>query len=358
MGEPTDPRRRQRGQILAVAAVSFMFVVIPMVGLVIDGGYALAQRRASQNASDFGALAGARIVAQWVSDDTANGTDYNVRTAIASAVQANGGAPVVFGSPNGPMYVQPNGTTSGYVGAGTIPPGTVGVTVNSSRNWRPYFLGILGVSSWSAGAQATAKGGYAAGGPSGDLFPAGIAESFFTAFGFCVGPVNTTDPSSPCYPKQLTPGNLNVPGGFGWLKFGQAGKCEGYGLGMDLTDCDTSQGFLQDEVGPPPDSHGCCGEVGQPGSQDKIGSLEGNKVSVDCSYYIDNKVTVTVPVWDIAGGQGTSGYYHIIGFSGFQITECRGGKDIAGVWRRPFFVGPTTSTPGFPGTALAVQLVQ
>ncbi len=100
----------------------------------------------------------------------------------------------------------------------------------------------------------------------------------------------------------------------------------------------------------------CCGEVGKPGSPDKIGSLEGNKVSVDCSYQIDNKVTLTVPVWDTAGGLGASGWYQIVGFSGFQITECRGGNDIAGVWRRPFSLGPTTTNPGFPGTALAVQL--
>ena len=35
-----------------------------------------------------------------------------------------------------------------------------------------------------------------------------------------------------------------------------------------------------------------------------MGSLPGNKVSADCSYYIDNQVTVTVPIWDVAGGTG------------------------------------------------------
>ena len=196
-------------------------------------------------------------------------------------------------------------------------------------------------------------------GPAGTLFPAGISLSFFTTFPFCSGPVSTV-PTDACYPHQLTPGNLNVPGGFGWLKFG----CDGYGLGQDPPQnaggCSNSKPFLQSEIGPPSNSYGCCTQVGVSGL-DRIGSLPGNKVSADCSYYIDNEITVTVPVWDTAGGNGSGGWYHIIGFAGFQITECRGGKDIAGVWRKAFFVGPTTTTnptPGFPGAALGVQLVQ
>ena len=99
--------------------------------------------------------------------------------------------------------------------------------------------------------------------------------------------------------------------------------------------------------------------AGRPaGSLDYIGSLPGNKASADCSYYITNKIVVTVPVWDYAGGNGSNGYYHIVGFTGFQITACDGGKDVEGVWRVPFYVGPTTTTPGFAGAPLAVQLVQ
>ena len=55
---------------------------------------------------------------------------------------------------------------------------------------------------------------------------------------------------------------------------------------------------------------------------------------------------------------GAGGWYHIIGFAGFQITECEGGKNIAGVWRKAFSTGPTTASS--PGTwaSLAVQLVE
>src|SRR5574337_811053 len=221
---------RQSGQAFVLFAISLV-VIILAVGLVIDGGNALAQRRASQNASDFGALAGARVVAETISGDTTNGTDANVQASIQNAVTANGGT-VTFGAPNGPYYVKTDGTSTGvYVGSGSIPSGAVGVTVGSSRTWSPYFLGIVGMTNWTASANATAKGGYAAGGPGGGVFPAGIAQAFFNGKVPCSGPVST-DPTSPCYPQHMTPGTLNVPGGFGWLKFG-CGPASFYGLGQD-----------------------------------------------------------------------------------------------------------------------------
>ena len=157
---------------------------------------------------------------------------------------------------------------------------------------------------------------------------------------------------------------MNVPGGFGWLKFGATDQCTGYGLGMDPDDgCDPDAGFLNTEIGPPSKSFGCCDKVnGGPSTDanpiDRIGSLPGNKVSADCTYYIDNKIVVTVPVWDTAGGTGNNAYYHIIGFSGFEITGCPGAKNLTGVWRRAVFQGPTTNTPGFAGAPLAVQLIK
>lgn len=352
-------RDGQRGQMILLFALALSVVVL-MVGLVIDGANGLVQRRASQNASDFGALAGARILAEFVSGDTTNGTDSNVVAAINRGIAANGGTTLVYGVAGGPTYVSNAGANLGYVGTGTIPAGAVGVKVSSSRTFRPYFLGIIGVNTWTASADAIAKGGYAAGGPGGNVFPAGIASSFFSTYPLCSGPVDTTNPNSPCYPVNLTPGNLNVPGGFGWLKFGATGKCAGYGLGMDPKNgCDSSKPFLQTEIGPPANSFGCCSAVsGGAAPADQIGSLPGNKASAVCSYYINNAITVTVPVWDSAGGTGDNAYYHIIGFAGFQLTSCDGAKGIVGVWRKAIFQGPTTSTPGpFAFGALAVQLI-
>lgn len=355
----TRESRRDIGQIVLLFAL-VLSVIVLSVGLVIDGGNALAQRRGSQNASDFAALGGARVIAEWIDGDTTNGTDANVRGAINLAVAANAGAPITYGAPDGPRYIAANGGLLGYVGAGVIPVGAVGVKVASQRSWRPYFLGIIGVNSWTASAEATAKGGYSlAGPPPGSLFPVGISTAFFQTYPFCSGPVST-NPASECYPQNLTPGNTNVPGGFGWLKFG----CDGYGLGQDppanAGGCQNNIPFLNEEIGPPSKSFGCCTAVGLPGSLDRIGSLPGNKVSADCSYWIANEITVTVPIWDVAGGTGSNGWYHIVGYAGFQITGCSGGKNVEGVWRKAFFTGPVSSTPGAPGVpqALGVQLVK
>jgi hypothetical protein len=347
----------ERGQLLVVFALASMTILLA-VGLVIDGGNALVQRRASQNAADFAALAGARIVALKIGGNTVDGTDANVQAAITATIAINGAAPVSFQAPDGPRYVNDSGAQLEYVGNGSIPLGAVGVMVNSTRSWRPFFLGIAGFGQWSASARATARGGFSDG-PPGPVFPAGIAQAFFNGRTPCAGPATAnTGSSGACDPQRFTNGGLNVPGGFGWLKLG----CSGYGLGQDSPanagGCANSKPFLQTEIGPPGNSFGCCTQVGLPGSADLIGSLPGNKASADCSYYITNKSVLTVPVWDYAGGTGSNGYYHIVGYTGFQITACNGGKDLEGVWRVPMYTGPTTSTPGFAGQALAVQLVK
>ena len=351
-----------KGQMIVLFALVLSLIVFA-VGLVIDGGTGLAQRRAAQNASDFASMAGARIVAEYI-DETyrsaahTNGTDANVHDAIVNSLAINGAAPVTFGAPNGPQYVDNSGNLLGYVGSGTLPSTAVGVRVKSTRSWHPFFLGVFGINSWATQANATAKGGFSQAPPTpGTLFPAGISLAFFQTYPYCSGPVSNT-PGDPCYPEHLTPGNLNVPGGFGWLDYG----CTGYGLGQDPPQnaggCQNNTGFLNTEIGPPSNSFGCCTQVGVSGP-DHIGSLPGNKVSADCSYYVNNGVTVTVPIWDVAGGTGSNAWYHIVGFAGFQITGCSGGKNIEGVWRQLFVQGPVGSTPGNPGVpqALGVELI-
>ncbi|MEA2547769.1 MAG: hypothetical protein QOE42_367, partial [Chloroflexota bacterium] len=179
MNADRHPASGPRGQMLVLFALALSAIVL-MVGLVIDGGNALVQRRGAQNAADFAALAGARIIAEYVGGDTVNGTDANVQTAIFNANRDNGGAPIVFGSPNGPRYVDQNGGLLGFVSTGALPANAAGITVQSKHSWRPYFLGIIGVSSWEASAAATAKGGFCSNcaPPPGTLFPAAISTSF------------------------------------------------------------------------------------------------------------------------------------------------------------------------------------
>ena len=96
---------RQRGQMIMLFALSLTAILL-VVGLVIDGGYALVQRRSAQNAADFAALAGARIVAEKVGGDATNGTDANVQAAIVNSILVNKATPITFGSPDGPAVRQ------------------------------------------------------------------------------------------------------------------------------------------------------------------------------------------------------------------------------------------------------------
>ena len=357
MSRETSPARRERGQFLVLFALASTAIILA-VGLTIDGGYAFAQRRGSQNASDFAALAGARVVSEFVGGDTTNGSDANVKAAITNSIAANGGTPITFGAPNGPIYTTKTGTPNGFVGSGVggaIPAGTAGVSVTSSKTWTPFFLGVIGVNNWTASSTATAKGGWSIAGPPGDVFPAGVSKATYDTYPTCSGDVGS---SADCQPVHLTPGSLNVPGGFGWLKFGAAGKCTGFGLGMLNAGCDNAKTFLQSEIGPPANGYGCCTAVSHGAAPlDRIGSLPGNKASADCSYYIDSDAVVTVPIWDTAGGTGANAWYHIIGFAGMQLTACDGGKDIEGVLRQVIWPGPTTTDPQPKGTALGVELV-
>jgi hypothetical protein len=371
--------KQERGQVLVIVAAGIV-VLLMISGLVLDGGFGLAQRRSAQNAADLAALAGARVLASFVSGDTVNGTDANVVLSIDKTIAANKLPAITYGAPDGPRYVDINGNLLPYVGSGTIPASAAGVSVRVAKSWKPFFAGLFGVSDWSTHANATARGGYRAGGPPpGNILPIGVSKQTYDTYGTCAAGTPTAD----CDIVDLTEGTLNVPGGFGWLKFGcgHGGKNGSYvddlgneyGLGQTKPDpgCDPDKGFLVSEWGNlgadppiPGQTFGCCTEVGLAGSGDDIGSYTGNTAAVTdttpgVSYYITNEVVGFVPIWDTAGGTGTHGYYHIIGFAGFQITHVKGAHEIQGILRQVIFPGPVSTTaPGFAGAPLATQLIR
>ena len=203
------PREEENPARSSPCSLIRLTVILLTIGLVIDGGNGLTQRRNSQNTADFAALAGARIIAEWISGDTVNGTDGNVKQAIANAVTANcptppsgvNPCPITFGAGGAASYVNSNGQTTGNVGSGTIP-GTVGVNVTVNRAFNTYFLAIVGMNTLNAGATATARGGYATTMPEGSLFPAGVALAFVQTYPFCDGDVNSSPAASL---RQLTP---------------------------------------------------------------------------------------------------------------------------------------------------------
>ena len=107
----------------------------------------------------------------------------------------------------------------------------------------------------------------------------------------------------------------------GWLKLGLNGPGSSCGwtnsLGMvDDGGCDNDRGFLQSQIWPDPDTHGCCTAVGL-GGEDKIGAEVSNKWA-DLSHYMNPPIPVWVPIYKDDPlqpiGTGQNAYYDIVGF--------------------------------------------
>ncbi len=368
-------RQSHRGQIIVLFTLALVGLLL-VVGLTVDGGYALAQRRTAQNAADFAAIAGTRVVGEFLTGDTTNGTDGNVKQAVEAALVANGANVADYAA----QYVTEAGTAVGQVGASAIPASAQGVVVNASTTWNPYFLGIMGVQHWSAGANAVAMSPGTNVGVG--VMPFGVSAKTLGAYDACPLGETVGSGSPGCTTFHLTPGSLNLPGGFGWLKFGCYNNKDAdgkhYGLGQVLPaasgGCSPSKPFLDGEWGSlpttPGNTYGCCTSIAAStaaGFGNDIGSLPGNKASINdgqtsVDYIETNNLVGWVPIWDSANGNGNNGYYHIIGYAGFQIVHIKGGKDIEGVIRLKDGPGPsgTYDTPdpslltSFDGT---VQLI-
>jgi Putative Flp pilus-assembly TadE/G-like len=164
----TRPVRGQRGQIIVIAALS-LIAFIGGVSLIIEGGNAYAHQRVAQNATDAVANAGATVLAQRLGGGTEG--DAEVAASMANMATANeldtysawytdvtgellnaGGAVV--------------GSTAGAaeVGDGTIPPGAQGVRAGGSQAFGTTFARVLGVTQFTASADATSVTGALTGG--------------------------------------------------------------------------------------------------------------------------------------------------------------------------------------------------
>jgi Flp pilus assembly protein TadG len=123
-------RTRNRGQILVIFVLALV-AVIAGVGLVIDGGFAFAQRRAEQNAADLAAFAGANALL--------NGEDP---TAAAQAMAADND----YAHGTGGVTVNVSVTST-----------TVKVDITAPHS--NYFAGVVGQPTWDVSVTATALAG-------------------------------------------------------------------------------------------------------------------------------------------------------------------------------------------------------
>ena len=79
--------RHERGQTAIMAGLS-MIVLVSLVGLVIDGGFAWGRQRQTQNGSDSVAMAGTVVIQHYLAQQ---GTpkDGDVGCAVADAADVN-----------------------------------------------------------------------------------------------------------------------------------------------------------------------------------------------------------------------------------------------------------------------------
>ena len=127
----------QRGQIIVLFALG-MIALIAMVGLVLDGGGAYAQRRGEQNSADLAALAGAN--------------DYLLNNNSASAIARARSVAALNGYTNGAGGVTVAVTIDTTNGAS--------VKVDIQAPHANGFASVVGMSSWTVSTTATALTGF------------------------------------------------------------------------------------------------------------------------------------------------------------------------------------------------------
>ncbi len=141
-----EPVKRERGQILVIFALA-LIVIIGMVGLVLDGGSAFAQRRAEQNAADLAALAGANVYLHESQSGFGNHSSWqaSAKSAAFTAAARNGYAAATGATVSVPDFEV---MSTGYR-----------VRVHITAAHTNTFARVLGAASWDVSVTAAAVTG-------------------------------------------------------------------------------------------------------------------------------------------------------------------------------------------------------
>lgn len=137
MFNPRSLSDSERGQVAVLFALLLVAIVV-MVGIVLDGGSAFAQRRAEQNASDFAALAGANTY-------LVTGSEASTVAAARANAAENGFEHGVDGVTVDVFLTVSNGAS---------------VRVDIEAPHRNHFGSIIGLPTWQVATTATALSGF------------------------------------------------------------------------------------------------------------------------------------------------------------------------------------------------------
>ena len=229
---------RQGGQIL-VLMVAGLVAMFAMVGLIVDGGFAFAQQRATQNGTDAAADAGAVTLARGVGGTMP--TDSAVLAAVNGAITNNGltGGTAYYTDVKGQLLTAAGTPTTvpalavqvGQAPLGAVPPcldptscvngRASGVQVAGRKTTGTFVARVIGINSFAIGAVATAVSGYLTGVCDAQAGCNVLPVTFPVTIVTCDGQNNPV-PAVPPVPYQVgthytIPLCKNGPGNVGWL---------------------------------------------------------------------------------------------------------------------------------------------
>lgn len=364
----------ERGQILVLFALGLVAMVAG-VALVVDGGLAYAQQRGVQNGSDAAANAGAVVLAQRLGGATK--TDADVAAAVSYSATQNTITSAAYYTNVTGQPIDATGSvvapaSAAAVGNGTIPPNAQGVHVGGTRPFSTTFGRVIGLSTFTAGAEATGVTGKLIGG----------------AFLPVIFPVNITDCAGNGnlgLPKDQWP--ISQPGAEGQPPAGTeylVPLCKTGGGSFMVLDLDGSKNNCDDEVKNPPPIRWDTFPV-------NVDSDNGNncaKKMVDEVNALHGKI-VLIPICDnndCNTNGGSHAQYHVTGVTAFwldymsdqnnqnnpacqthtsasgqllQTIDGNGSSScLAGYFIHFITTGPVGAGPVGTGDALGIQLIK
>jgi len=331
--------RDERGQVMVIVAIGLV-VIVALVGLVIDGGYAWGQQRRTQNGADSMSEAGAAVLAENLAGVAPARTDGDVGCAVESAAAANGVAnPVAFYTDIDGNLLNPSvqvGPCQAGGGA-TVPTTAAGVKAGGERTFDTFLARVIGINQFTSIAHATSVSGLLSEVCPADAGCAILPVTFPWTGVICDGTnrqiqvgteqwpvVQVDDPSAPNYAtannEVIVPLCTTGPGSVGWLDLG----------------CGTLAHTIQEpcnvSIPIPTWLHTQTGNVNS--LESDINRYAGSTIGVPDDSVIlipindntcvgkpaDNDPTCQ-PLGAEGSGNGNNLYYHIPRFAGFMIDH-------------------------------------
>lgn len=217
--KPRSTDDGSRGQVIAIVALA-MVAILAGTGFVLDGGIAMSEQRATQNAADAAARAGALVLATKMTDRSATPPtnaewDEQVRLAVAKSAFANQSS--ILEREYTDWQANPLGAN---VGDGVVPATAAGVRIVAQKQPRTYLISIVGFTKWTINQTATAVTG-----PSAGCIETLTCQMLPITFPINVYACSGNNKTEPIYPPQSWVRDQEItlpicggnPGSVGWL---------------------------------------------------------------------------------------------------------------------------------------------